>query len=169
MPNNHDLIYSVLMEIVAAITRNFNSAPIIYGSLGVELALNQNYDAHDIDLLLPDIICEDPKLLTLMRKQGYKKQDKPYLAFVKNGIEVEIAKWSYWVKTAGFISEPDLHVQVGGQSLTVLSLKNQWNLYKYLVNHSLRSDVKRQRDQQKLHDLGVAVKQANEGRKYEKA
>jgi predicted nucleotidyltransferase len=51
MPNRFD-IYRQLIEVTAFLEEELGQAPIVYGSLGVELALQRDYDAHDIDLII---------------------------------------------------------------------------------------------------------------------
>lgn len=153
MSEHREVVYQILHEVVTLIEGRFGVHPIVYGSLGVELALDKDYDAHDVDLLLDDAIVGGDQLPLLLHKAGYKRVAKPYLAFKKNGVEVEIAKQSYWQKEAGFLDENPLLVNRGEASYSVLGVKNLWRLYKYLTKHSLRSDAKRNRDKAKLLDL----------------
>ncbi len=162
MKNKSDVIYEVLAEVNRLIDSRFHILPIVYGSLGVELALSKDYDAHDIDIILPDAIAESDDLKILLRKAGFRRVEKPYLAYKKHGFEIEIATWSYWVKAAGLVELPPLSVIKDDHTFNVLALKNQWLLYKYLVYYNLRSDIKRERDRLKLHDLELVVKKRPE-------
>jgi len=153
MSEHRQVVYQTLHEVVTLIEGRFGVHPVVYGSLGVELALNKDYDAQDVDLLLDDEIVSGDQLPLLLHKAGYKRVVKPYLAFKKNGVEVEIARQSYWKKEAGFLDENPLLINRDMASYSVLDVKNLWRLYKYLTKHSLRSDTKRNRDKAKLLDL----------------
>jgi hypothetical protein len=161
MNGHRQVVYQTLREVVTLIEGRFGVHPVVYGSLGVELALDKDYDAQDVDLLLNDEIVSGDQLPLLLRKAGYKRVAKPYLAFKKNGVEVEIAKQSYWKKEAGFQDENPLQVNRDATSYAVLDVKNLWRLYKYLTKYSLRSDTKRNRDQVKLLDLEKKIRKEN--------
>lgn len=153
MSGHRSNVYKTLIEVVQLVESNFNVSPIVYGSLGVELALKKDYGARDVDLLLDDQIVNDGRLIHIMLNAGYIRVDKPYLAFIKNDVEVEIATISYWAKEADFIDENNQVVSFDSVTLHVLGNHNLCRLYEYLTKHPQRPNTKHIRDQVKRNDL----------------
>ncbi|MFA5236055.1 MAG: hypothetical protein WC399_04370 [Bacilli bacterium] len=157
MPNRQD-IYRHLVDVVAFLEKELGQAPVVYGSLGVELALQHDYDAHDIDLIVMDEAYDPKKITQSMRRHGYSVVPQTYLAYRKNGIDVEIANWDFWKKAVAFTNDPMVTVMVDQTPMRVLSVPNLKLLYAFLARREGRAIVKRSRDQIKLNDLTQALK-----------
>ncbi len=156
MPSRSD-IYRQLIEVTAFLEKELGQAPIVYGSLGVELALQRDYDAHDIDLIVMNETYDPKKITQIMRRHGYSVVPQPYLAYRKDGIDVEIADWAFWKKTVAFNNDPSITVAVDQIPMRVLSVANLRLLYAFLARREGRTGAKKKRDQIKLNDLTQAV------------
>jgi len=147
-------IYQALDDVLTLFRRRFDHEPIVYGSLGVELLLNRDFDAHDIDIIVEDAVHAQAKAIdTMLRENGFETVGREYLAYRKNGVVVEISKMSYWIETCSLAPDGLARASYGGRSYQVLSLDNQIRLYSYLARLPLRTAEKRQRDEIKLEAL----------------
>ena len=147
-------IYNLLQEVCNIATNQLNTTPIVYGSIGVELILNKDFDASDIDIILKDeIYFQKEKLDEVMIQNGYQLLDMPYHSYIKEGISIEFANFNYWQQTCQFINADFISVQQYNHLYVVLPLENQIKLYEYLTKHPTRSKLKKARDQLKLEAL----------------
>jgi hypothetical protein len=158
MSDRRQRIYSMLIEVAAFLEKEIGQAPVVYGSLGVELALQRDYEAHDIDLIMMDEVYDPRKITKVMRNHGFDVVPQPYLAYRRDGIDVEIANWAFWKQTVAFDGEPPLTVKVDETPLRVLSVSNLKLLYAFLIRREGRTGVKKKRDLIKLNDLTHALK-----------
>lgn len=156
MNSHRDKVYAILCEVMAIFEETVGTKPLIYGSLGVELTLSRDYQARDIDLILMDCDYEKPSWRYGLLSRGFHQLSRPYLAFIKDGIDVEIANFSYWKKEAGLREDAPQTIDIDGCTFIVMSRSNLIKLYDYLFHHDGRDKLKQSRDAIKLLDLKKA-------------
>ncbi len=151
--NNRNRLYGVLVNTWALLEKTYHLHPIIYGSLGVELALEHDYDVHDIDLIIPDSHFDETKLAALFVNQGYEIIARSYFTVRKNDIDVEISRLSYWENVARFCNVKPIALTYENTILHVLDIPNLLRLYEYLLTEPSRGGFKNERDEVKVKHL----------------
>ena len=71
----------------------FEIVPLMYGSLGLEYITNENLNADDIDILIPDVFIKERwgEFKSFLISQGYVLIDEHEHTFEKNGIAYSYA------------------------------------------------------------------------------
>ena len=71
----------------------FEIVPLMYGSLGLEYITNENLNADDIDILIPDVFIKERWVVfkSFRISQGYVLIDEHEHTFEKNGIAYSYA------------------------------------------------------------------------------
>ena len=147
-------VYRILDEALALL---HDCHPIVYGSLGIELILDHDYGAHDVDVLIRDEHYNEIKIRQAFRSKGYTDLAREYLALAKDGVEVEISRLSYWTNNGVFVAPRAEIVIRRGKAYPVLDQGNSKRLYAYLSAKPDRDEGKRQRDLIKLRDLANLI------------
>lgn len=84
MSAQREKLYRQLDDLLMIIRRDFGFEPIVYGSLGVEIILNKDFDARDIDMIIDDeIYIKKDGIVSSLSKGGYEFVPRDYLTFTK--------------------------------------------------------------------------------------
>ena len=92
MTENNKEKYKEFLNIAKVLNQNF-IVPLLFGSLGLVLRINADYEADDIDMLVSEnlINYEWIKLKSVVEQQGYVLEDLHEHQFRKNGIKIAFA------------------------------------------------------------------------------
>ena len=68
----------------------FHITPLLYGSLGLQLLVDEQLNADDIDILIPSVYLAEKweTLCTLMRGEGYTLIDLHEHTFIRDKTEI---------------------------------------------------------------------------------
>ena len=79
---------SLFFENAKLLVDKFAIIPLIYGSLGLEYITNENLNADDIDILIPQVFVGErwDEFKAVLINEGYILVDEHEHAFQKNGI-----------------------------------------------------------------------------------
>jgi hypothetical protein len=146
----------ILLEVSRILNQHFNTTPLLYGSYALQEALNKDYQARDIDLLIENQVLKNRvELIKVFVLEGFTYYHTKVLTFEKDGIEIEISNLEEWIKNANFIMQENFLVQENESKYSLLSASNLERLYQFLLTDQRRSNEKKLRDQAKLNDLKV--------------
>lgn len=92
MTENNKEKYKEFLNIAKVLNQNF-IVPLLFGSLGLALRINADYDADDIDMLVSENLINNEwgKLKSVAEQQGYVLEDLHEHQFRKNGIRIAFA------------------------------------------------------------------------------
>jgi hypothetical protein len=145
---------NILMEVTEILNNQFKTIPLLYGSYALQLVLNKDYQARDLDLLIEHKILKNKiELISAFVIKGFTYIYGEVLTFEKNGIEIEISNLEVWIDHAGFKMEENILVQENDSKYFLPSASNLEKLYQFLKNDKRRSTEKKQKDIAKLNDL----------------
>lgn len=143
-----------LIEVTQILNEKFQVIPLLYGSFALEEVLDKDYQAHDIDLLIPvEVLKNKIELIEAFVMNGFTYFNQEVLTFEKNGIEIEISNLEEWTKNSNWIIEENTLIHQDNIQYQLLSAKNLERLYQFLMSDKRRSKEKKQKDQEKLNDL----------------
>ncbi|PKK99227.1 MAG: hypothetical protein CVV57_03420 [Tenericutes bacterium HGW-Tenericutes-2] len=143
-----------LMEVTKILNEKFQVIPLLYGSFALEEILKKDYQAHDIDLLIPiEVLKNKIDLIEAFVMNGFTYFNQEVLTFEKNGIEIEISNLEEWIKNSNWDIEENTLIHQDKIQYELLSAKNLEKLYQFLISDKRRSKEKKQKDQEKLNDL----------------
>ncbi len=148
----------ILFELNALLREELGISVIVYGSLGVELALLRDYGARDIDIIIDeDFEKRKPTIEKCLSGHGYKRIASPYFAFGKHGIDIEISDIDHWINACA-ISKPFARdLMINGDPIRAMTRENLLKLYTFLSTLPERAGAKHDRDLMKLIDLKAAA------------
>jgi len=144
----------LLLEISKLLHEKFQVVPLLYGSFALQEVLDKDYQAHDIDILIPSEVLKNRiNLIQAFVMNGFTYFNKEVLTFEKNGIEIEISNLEQWTKNSNWDMNENIMISQDDISYQLLSAHNLEKLYQYLLNDKRRSKNKKRKDQEKLSDL----------------
>ena len=92
-----------LFEVTQILNEKFQVIPLLYGSFALEEVLDKDYQAHDIDLLIPvEVLKNKIELIEAFVMNGFTYFNQEVLTFEKNGIEIEISNLEKWIKNSNW-------------------------------------------------------------------
>lgn len=143
-----------LIEVAQILNEKFQVIPLLYGSFALEEVLDKDYQAHDIDLLIPkEVLKNKIELIEAFVMNGFTYFNQEVLTFEKNGIEIEISNLEEWIKNSNWDIEENTLIHQDKIQYQLLSARNLEKLYQFLISDKRRSKEKKQKDQEKLNDL----------------
>jgi len=142
--NKKDKMLNILEQTSAIIHQRTGIKPILYASFALELLLSIDFDANDIDLLMP--IEHNQTIMDVLKEASYQVEKKEIITAWKKGIQIEFASLSQWKKDCYF----DLSTTIEKDDYQILSLDDLSNLYFFLSQDSYRSQEKKNSDHKKL-------------------
>jgi len=147
-------VKKTLIEATQILNEKFQVIPLLYGSFALEEVLDKDYQAHDIDLLIPkEVLKNKIELIEAFVMNGFTYFNQEVLTFEKNGIEIEISNLEEWIKNSNWDIEENTLIDQDHIQYQLLSAKNLERLYQFLISDKRRSKEKKQKDQEKLNDL----------------
>lgn len=144
----------VFEEAVKILNEDFNVIPIVYGSYCLELVMKESFNANDVDMLVPnEFFSQRYGLINKFTLNGFEYIEKEVICFVRNNIEVELAKKDDWLNYAKTRDEDLILVEEDGLKYYLLNLESLSKLYQFLFSIENRDAGKRAKDLIKLQKI----------------
>lgn len=126
--------------------------PLMYGSLGLEYITNENLNADDIDILIPEVFVTTrwEEFKSFLMSQGYVLIDEHEHTFEKNGIAYAYASIEELKSFAG-IELSDINQRCdSGIQFRLLSLEQYLKVYCASAKDGYRIMVREKMDNDKI-------------------
>ena len=143
---------SMFFENAKLLYDNFGIIPLMYGSLGLEYITNENLNADDIDILIPEVFVIERwnEFKHFMTGKGYILLDEHEHTFLKNGVLYSYASIEELKPFAG-IDIPDIEKHCNsGIKFKVLSLEQYLKVYRASAKDGYRITVREKKDNDKI-------------------
>ncbi len=142
---------------IAKLLNQQNITPLLYGSLGLNYEIKANYDADDIDILIPEEYLEnkwEQLKTTIERKTTYKLVDLKEHTFFDGTNKISLAKFGDLVQILKTDAK-NLRTEFceGAQFLT-LNAEQFLRVYEFTASDQYRKKIgKNVADEQKVHRI----------------
>jgi len=143
---------SAFFENAKLLADRFDIIPLMYGSLGLEYITDENLNADDIDILIPEIFVSKrwDEFKTVLTEEGYVLFDEHEHTFQKDGIYYSYASMEELEDFAGINpSEIVLHNK-DGIYFKLLSLEQYLKVYRASSKDGYRIHVREKKDKDKI-------------------
>ena len=130
----------------------FRIVPLMYGSLGLEYITNEDLNADDIDILIPEVFIHEGwnEFKSFLISEGYALLDEKEHTFEKSGISYSYASIEELQSFAG-ITLSDIEWQYNnGIPFRVLSLEQYLKVYRTSSKDGYRINVREKKDNDKI-------------------
>ena len=150
--------FQAFLEIAKKLNEEFNSLPVLYGSLGLSKAIDRDLETDDIDLLIEDHIFtkELNNIRQLMASLGYKLIDADENTFCRENLKVGIADDGDMVEFSG-VNPERLTVITASANYRVLTAEEYLATYKASLLDSYRRDKHQKNDGVKIELLELHI------------
>lgn len=150
---NNEQLYTQFFSIAKQLNEQFKIAPLLYGSLGLELTASKPLLTHsDIDVLIPTKLLYEQwdEFLAALEQMGYSLIDKREHEFKKETTSVSFAQLEELEQFVG-IHEKDIETKmINGIKFMLLSVKQYELVYKKSILDGYRIHTRNKKDQQKI-------------------
>lgn len=152
--------YVLFLGIAAFLQKECGFSPVLYGSLGLGVALLEDLDPQDIDILIPRkcLTNEWESFQEKMRFIGYTLIDAHEHAFLKDGTEVAFGEEEDLWDFANIDPQKLQTVTDDGVSYKVLSLEEYDRAYKQALKDGYRQIKKTEKDEEKLRMIHERIR-----------
>lgn len=148
------------LSIARVISGEFSIVPLMYGSVGLEYLTGEDFDAQDVDILIPKEFLHKrwTAFCALLTRKGYVLTDEREHTFVKDGVEFSFAEMEELERFVG-IREADMQtVSVGDVSFKLLSMQQYYRVYAASIKDGYRVNVRQKKDAEKLQYIERRLK-----------
>ncbi len=150
--------YTLFLENARLLFDEFGIKPLLYGSLGLEVLLQQDLQSDDIDILIPGVMLKEKWecFQTFLETKGYVLTDLYEHTFVKDNMEYSYACIEELNDFAGINSfaEQDYYL--------LLTLQDYLKVYEASLKDSYRQKKKNKSDMEKINLIKSIVQQGTE-------
>ena len=142
--------FQLFLEIARHLNK-INITPILYGSLGLSIAIRTPLTVNDVDILVPDEFVKE-KWLDLTKEitsLGFTLKDEKEHEFTRGAETIALASY----KTLEDINLTTNDLQKTEEEKTsfyTLSPEQYLTVYKYCLEDSYRQDIKKKTDSEKI-------------------
>ena len=143
---------TMFFENAKLLGERFEIIPIMYGSLGLEYITNENLNADDIDILIPEIFVTERwnEFKSFLISKGYILIDEHEHTFEKNGVLYSYASAEELKSFAGIGISDTEQKHFNGIKFRVLSLEQYLKVYRESVKDGYRITVREKKDNDKI-------------------
>ena len=136
----------------ARLLRELDILPLLYGSLGLELATGLPLSPDDIDILIPGTFLEEgwPAFRSFLEHRGYVLTDLHEHTFRKEGMEFSYARLEELEGFAGIPVAQIRTVSREGISFRLLQPEQYLKVYTASAKDGYRKTVKNKKDEEKI-------------------
>jgi len=130
----------------------FGISPLMYGSLGLEYITNENLNADDIDILIPEVFITEKwnEFKSVLTGEGYTMLDEHEHIFEKNGILYSYASIDELKSFSGIELSDVQQLCSRGIKFKVLSLEQYLKVYISSSKDGYRINVRKKKDADKI-------------------
>ena len=138
----------------------FGIVPLMYGSLGLEYITNENLNADDIDILIPQAFIHEKwdEFKRTLINHGYVLVDEHEHTFQKNGIHCSYASLEELESFAGINLMEISEQNQDDVQFKVLSLEQYLNVYTASAKDGYRINVRQKKDNEKISFINTHLK-----------
>ena len=143
---------TVFFENAKLLYDRFEIIPLMYGSLGLEYITNENLNADDIDILIPEVFVTERwnEFNSFLTSKGYILLDEHEHTFEKNGILYSYASIEE-LETFAKIRLSDIEqLYINGVKFGLLSLEQYLKVYRASAKDGYRVNVREKKDSDKI-------------------
>ena len=144
--------FALFLENARILSENFDTVPLLYGSLGLEYLTGDDLGSDDIDILVPRILITDRwrDFQTVLETAGYTLQDEHEHTFIRDGVAYSYADIEDLEPFAGIRTEEIEKREKDGVSFLVLSLEMYIKVYKKSSMDGYRVKFRHKKDAEKI-------------------
>ncbi|MBE6895251.1 MAG: hypothetical protein E7483_06615 [Ruminococcaceae bacterium] len=134
------------------INDKFDIVPLMYGSLGLEYITHQNFNADDIDILIPEVFISErwAEFKSFLSEKGYILFDEHEHSFLKNGIYYSYASVEELESFAKIHLDEISRYCQNGLDFKVLSLEQYLKVYSASIKDGYRVNFRKKKDNEKI-------------------
>lgn len=138
----------------------FGIVPLMYGSLGLEYITNENLNADDIDILIPQAFIHEKwdEFKRTLINHGYVLVDEHEHTFQKNGFHCSYASLEELESFAGINLMEISEQNQDDVQFKVLSLEQYLNVYTASAKDGYRINVRQKKDNEKISFINTHLK-----------
>ena len=138
----------------------FGIVPLMYGSLGLEYITNENLNADDIDILIPQAFIHEKwdEFKRILINHGYVLVDEHEHTFQINGFHCSYASLEELESFAGINLMEISEQNQDDVQFKVLSLEQYLNVYTASAKDGYRINVRQKKDNEKISFINTHLK-----------
>ena len=131
----------IFLEIAGKLSKNFDIIPVLYGSLGLSLALQEDLPINDIDILVPDEYLEErwADLSQAISNLGFELVDLREHEFIRAGEKIAFAKYQT-LRDIGLTAADLPETEINGIKFKLPASGQFLEIYKYSQADGYRRD-----------------------------
>lgn len=166
--------FSVFLDLTRKINKKFSVIPLLYGSLGLQMLIEDNLAPDDIDICVPQHLYHFNErwhdLLKFMQNEGYELIDLHEHFFQKGEISVNFGVIDGNIPNTipsieAFVDINPIEipiVQSDGAIYRLMTLQQYYKVYSKSLEDSYRVDKSNRKDQNKIDILAKLLNIHNE-------
>ena len=143
--------YELFLENAYILNNKFKIIPLLYGSLGLEILIDENLNSDDVDVLIPEIFLNDrwDEFKNYLESINYELIDLNEHTFIFDNIKVSYASIENLYPFAGIKVEDINTYKVSDSLYKLLTLKQYLSVYEkssldgYRINKKEKQDTKK--------------------------
>jgi molecular chaperone GrpE len=147
--------FNVFLEVAREVNINFDTAPILYGSLGLAKIIGEVDEVNDIDILIPEkyLIDRWEDIIEMMKKTGFKLVNEKEHEFLRGKEKVAFGKEDD-LKEMAEIDSLDLPVtNLESVKFRELNAEQYLRVYKLMLRDNYRQEKRKKNDQEKIERI----------------
>ncbi|MGN0542841.1 MAG: GNAT family N-acetyltransferase [Acutalibacteraceae bacterium] len=145
--------FDCFLQNAEMLNNKFNTIPLLYGSLGLEVLTNSSLNADDIDILIPQVFVTGDRwkeLKSFLESCEYVLIDEHEHTFCKDGVDYSYASID-GLKDFADVNICDIEIRnASGTKFKLLSLEQYLKVYQKSSQDGYRMNVKEKQDNQKI-------------------
>jgi hypothetical protein len=156
---NHDKKYEMFILMCKTLNKEFNITPILFGSLGLEVLSGYDFNADDIDVLIPGIYLDEKWNLIriIVESLGYRFKDLHEHEFIKNNVKLAFGIEESLLDFANINWRKLKSINDFGAKYKLLNYSEYLMVYKQSYQDSYRRDKNNGKDLSKIEYLEKLV------------
>ena len=144
--------FNLFLENARFLSDKLGIVTLLYGSLGLEYLTDEDFEANDIDILIPRVFITERwnDFKTLLEAQGYVLTDEHEHKFVRDGVAYSYADIEDLESFAGICMKDIEMREADGVCFLLLSLEQYLAVYKRSGKDGYRVNIRQKKDADKI-------------------
>ena len=145
-------LFDTFLFVARRLNQELKIRPLLYGSLGLELITNHEFNPQDIDVLIPEEFIGEhwDEFLSVMLEIGCELVDLHEHEFLFNNIRIAFARIEELKQFAGINSASIRNLDHEGIEYKLLTLEQYLSVYKRSSTDGYRKNHKNKKDSEKI-------------------
>ena len=142
--------FQLFLEIARHLNK-INITPILYGSLGLSIAIRTPLTVNDVDILVPDEFIKEkwPDLMKEVISLDFELKDEKEHEFIRGAETIAFASYKT-LEDVSFTTNDLQKTEEENVSFYTLSPEQCLAVYQYCLKDSYRQDTKKKTDSEKI-------------------